>query len=106
MTIPKNIELHLYRTKTGGWGCRADSSQGRHYGHDSRFPMPSIVEALNSVFSVPKAAEEAAGVTHHPECDLDEDCTCAWSCPYCRDTGIAFDPMTGEGPECPECQQS
>lgn len=24
-------------------------------------------------------------------------------CTYCRDTGEAFDPITGEGPRCPAC---
>lgn len=27
------------------------------------------------------------------------------SCPYCAGTGIAYDPMTGEGPKCPHCQR-
>ena len=28
---------------------------------------------------------------------------CAWSCAYCAGTGVAYDPQTGEGPICPEC---
>jgi hypothetical protein len=25
-------------------------------------------------------------------------------CPYCRGTGEAYDPQTGEGPRCPACK--